>query len=103
MYIGHRSFRTRDHSGVLPSRGRRTEIWVQEDIMNYGTDYRVHIIRTDDENKEFISNACNIDFRNHTSEERISHEEFHNNITNHLVIAIKGFYRRANLTRTNGK
>jgi hypothetical protein len=72
------------------------EIWVQEDIMNYGTDYRVHIIRTDDENKEFISNACkryNIDFRNHTSEEDKPRgiSPYINNITNHLVIAIKGF------------
>ena len=42
----------------------------------------------------------NIDFKNHTSDDRISYEELSdifNNISNHLVIAVKGFYRRANL------
>lgn len=106
MYIGHKEFL---ELGIIQEyykveNDEAAEKWVQEDIIqNYGSDYRVHIIRTDDENKDFISNACkkyNIDFRNHTSEERISHEELihiFNNISNHLVIAIKGFYRRANL------
>ena len=54
-------------------------------------------------NKDFIFNACirnHIDFKNHTSNDRISNEELSdifNNISNHLVIAVKGFYRRANL------
>lgn len=80
------------------------EKWVKEDILqNYGLDYRVHIIRTDEKNKDFIFNACikyNIDFKNHTSDDKISYEELSNifnNISNHLVIAVKGFYRRANL------
>uniref|UniRef100_A0A6C0HSP7 Uncharacterized protein n=1 Tax=viral metagenome TaxID=1070528 RepID=A0A6C0HSP7_9ZZZZ len=80
------------------------EKWVQEDILqNYGLDYRIHIIRTDEKNKDFIFNACirnNIEFKNHTSDDRISYEELSNifdNIKNHLVIAVKGFYRRANL------
>ena len=66
-------------------------------------DYRVHIVRTDEKNKDFILNACirnKIFFKNHTSANRISYEELtdtFNNISNHVVIAVKGFYRRANL------
>jgi hypothetical protein len=80
--------------------------WVQEDILDYyGTDYRVHIIRTNEKNKKYIENACkanNITFKNHTSKkgDRISHrdlEQIFNNVTKHVVIAIKGFFRRANL------
>ena len=78
------------------------EKWIREDILdNYGSDYRVHIIRTCEKNKEFIMNACkknNIEFTNHTSVERISFEELSNifnNVTRHLVIAIKGLWSRA--------
>ena len=53
--------------------------------------------------KDFIFNACirnNIVFKNHTSEDRINSKELSNifnNISKHVVIAVKGFYRRANL------
>ena len=106
IYIGHKEFL---ELGIIqeyyPINDDDTaEKWVQEDILqNYGLDYRVHIVRTDEKNKDFIFNACirnNIDFKNHTSDERISYEELSdifNNISNHLVIAVKGFYRRANL------
>ena len=80
------------------------ERWVDEDIINnYGNDYRVHIIRIDEQNIKYIEKACkknNIIFKNHTSDDRISHEdlkEIFNNIIQHVVIAIKGFYRRADL------
>ena len=53
--------------------------WIENDIIkNYKNDYRVHIIRTDIENNEIIKNACanfDIKFYNHTSSNRISHEE----------------------------
>lgn len=106
IYIGHKEFL---ELGIIqeyyPINDDETaEKWVQEDILqNYGLDYRVHIVRTDEKNKDFIFNACirnNIDFKNHTSDDRISYEELSdifNNISNHLVIAVKGFYRRANL------
>jgi len=105
-YIGHKEFL---ELGIIqeyyPINNNETaEKWVQEDILqNYGLDYRVHIVRTDEKNKDFIFNACirnNIEFKNHTSDDRISYEELSdifNNISKHLVIAVKGFYRRANL------
>lgn len=106
IYIGHKEFL---ELGIIQeyypiNDDENAEKWVQEDILqNYGLDYRIHIIRTDEKNKDFIFNACirnNIDFKNHTSDDRISYEELSdifNNISNHLVIAVKGFYRRANL------
>jgi len=105
-YIGHKEFLELGISQeYYPINDRETaETWVQEDILqNYGLDYRVHIIRTDIKNKDFILDACirnNIDFKNHTSDDRISFKELSylfNNISKHLVIAVKGFYRRANL------
>lgn len=107
-YIGHNQFL---EMGIIQeyypvNDNESANKWVQEDIwVNYGTDYRVHIIRTDEKNKKFIENACktnNIEFKNHTSkkDDRISHkdlEKIFDNITKHVVIAIKGFYRRANL------
>lgn len=105
-YIGHKEFL--EH-GIIQeyypiNDDESAEKWVQEDILqNYGSDYRVHIIRSDEKNKDYIFNACirnNINFRNHTSDDRISYEELSetfDNITKHLVIAVKGFYRRANL------
>jgi len=105
-YIGHKDFLD---LGIIQeyypiNDDESSERWVQEDILqNYGLDFRVHIVRTDEKHKEFIFNACirnNIGFRNHTSNDRISYEELSSifdNVTNHLVIAVKGFYRRANL------
>jgi len=105
-YIGHKEFL---ELGIIKEfypvdNDESAERWVREDILqNYGLDYRVHIVRTDEKNKDFIFNACirnNIDFKNHTSDDRISYEELSNifnNISKHLVIAVKGFYRRANL------
>jgi hypothetical protein len=86
------------------------EKWIQEDILqNYENDFRIHIIRTDEKNKKYILNACRkngIEFKNHTSSDRISTESFSkifDNITNHLVIAVKGLYRRANLIPNDWK
>lgn len=105
-YIGHKEFL---ELGIIqeyyPINDDETaEKWVQEDILqNYGLDYRVHIVRTDEKNKDFIFDACirnNIEFKNHTSDNRISHKELSdifNNITNHLVIAVKGLLRCADL------
>ena len=105
-YIGHKEFL---ELGIIQeyypiNENETAEKWVQEDILqNYGLDHRVHIIRTEQKNIKFIFNACirnNIDFKNHTSIDRISNEELSDifkNISNHLVIAVKGFYRRANL------
>lgn len=105
-YIGHNDFLELNiiQEYYPINNNQSAERWITEDILqNYKTDFRVHIIRTDEKNKDYILNACirnKIDFRNHTSDDRIGHEELSNmfnNITNHLVIAVKGFYRRANL------
>lgn len=82
--------------------------WITEDILGkYGNDYRVHIIRSDERNKRFIINACKkfgILYKNHTCNERISHDDLSSifdalssGATGHIVLIIKGFYRRANL------
>ena len=105
-YIGHKEFLEREiiQEYYPVDDDESAEKWVREDILeNYGTDFRIHIIRTDKKNIEFIHRACNrnhIDFRNHTSTDRISYEDLSNifeSVTKHLVIAVKGFYRRANL------
>lgn len=105
-YIGHEEFL---HQDIIKEFYEiKDELsalkWIQEDIIeNYGTDYRVHIIRTNEKNKEFIINACktnNIDYKNYTSKDVISDEELKyifDNITNHVILIIKEFYRRATL------
>lgn len=103
-YIGHKDFLDLDILQEFYEINETTaEKWVKEDILeNYKSDYRVHIIRVDRKIEKYISDACKkfkITFKNHTSEERISHEELvdiFNNICNHTVISVKGFYRRAN-------
>ena len=78
--------------------------WIDEDIIaRYGDDFRVHVIRTNKSSARFIQEAAynnNIRFINHTSDERISYKdlnEIFNNIDEHIIIGIKGFWRRANL------
>jgi len=79
--------------------------WIKEDIIeNYGNDYRVHLVRSDKASIGFIKKSCkelNICFKIHTSNERISdkdiNELFINPISNHIILAVKGFFRRANL------
>lgn len=105
-YIGHEDFLAK---GIIQeyfpvTNTERSIAWIKLDILdNYADDYRVHIIRTDDESKEYIKEACEksgVDYRLHTSEERIYDDElnkiFSTKLKRHLVIAIKGFYRRAN-------
>jgi hypothetical protein len=105
-YIGHKEFL---ELGIIQEyypvcSDESAEKWIREDVIErYGNDFRIHLIRTDEKHKDFIFNACirnKIDFKNHTSDDRISDEELSNmfnHISNHLVIAVKGFYRRANL------
>ena len=105
-YIGHKDFLEK---GLIQEfykvdTPETAEKWIQNDILqHYGDDYRVHIIRTDKESANYINVVCNnnnIAFKNHTSVDRISDDdlkEIFGNITKHVVIAVKGFYRRANL------
>jgi len=81
------------------------EKWIDTDVLgNYGSDLRVHIVRTNNKTRDVIQNACikkGVTFCNNTSVDRLSKENedrfFRRRLTNHVVIAIKGFWRRANL------
>lgn len=106
QYIGHIDFY---NLGILQefyplSTSTNIEKWIQTDILSYKNDYRVHIARVTEKEANLLRNGCianGIDFYNHTSAERISDMEIHRifdeALTNHVVLAIKGFYRRANL------
>ena len=107
-YIGHKEFL---EMGIIQEYYKIDTIevaekWIKEDIIdNYGSDFRVHIIRTDKKKVDCIRDACmrlHITFKNHTSTDRISEDDLTQifgttTMTNHIVIIIKGFWRRANL------
>ena len=106
-YIGHKDF---VDMGIVQefyslSSNENANKWVQEDIIeNYGTDYRVHIVRVTAKNVDVVQNACirkGVAFRNHTSTDRLSDDErnefFKEPLTQHIVLGVKGFFRRANL------
>lgn len=109
-YIGHGDFLK---MGIIqesyPMKKREhVEKWIDEDILTYGNDFRVHIARIPDTsantNINIIQDACifkNIIFIRHDASERLGASElqkyFEEPLTNHIVIGVKGFYRRANL------
>ena len=106
-YFGHKDFLDR---GIVKdfyslNSKENADKWVKEDIIeNYGTDYRVHIVRVTAKNVDVVQNACirnDIAFRNHTSTDRLSEDEikefFKEPLTQHIVLGVKGFFRRANL------
>jgi hypothetical protein len=109
-YIGHNDLLER---GILQEfykvDSEETALkWVKEDIIDYygPQDVRVNIIRTSEKCRRYIESACiqyDVEFHNHTSTDRISEEELESlfnsvrNYNKHCVIAVKGFYRRANL------
>jgi len=79
--------------------------WVKEDLVDeYGSDYRVGLIRTTAKDRNYIHRACmqlGVEFRDHTSTDRIDDADFKKIFeqprSKHMVIAVKGLYRRANL------
>jgi hypothetical protein len=82
--------------------------WVQEDIVNnYGDDFRVHIVRVNNKTKDFVKIACdahNVTCKDHTSDERQNIDDyFKKPLTCHIVLCIKGFFRRANLFSNSWK
>jgi hypothetical protein len=106
-YFGHKDFLEK---GIVKdfyslSSIENADKWVQDDIItNYGTDYRVHLVRLTAKIVNVIQNACirkNVAFRNHTSTDRLSEDEikefFKEPLTQHIVLGVKGFFRRANL------
>jgi hypothetical protein len=106
-YIGHRDFLAK---GIVKEfypldTKENAEKWVQDDIItHYGDDYRVHLVRVTAKFVDVVQNACirkSIVFRNHTSDDRLSEDEinefFREPLTHHIVLGVKGFFRRANL------
>jgi hypothetical protein len=107
LYFGHKDFLDR---GIVKefyslASNEKAEEWVQEDILNrYGNDFRVHIVRVTAKTVNVVQNACirkGVAFRNHTSTDRLSEDEqdefFKEPLTQHIVLGVKGFFRRANL------
>jgi hypothetical protein len=106
-YFGHIDFLKK---GLLKEfysleTNENAERWIREDILdNYGSDYRVHIVRVNGKTVHVIQNACirmGVSFRNHTSTDRLSEGEikefFKEPLSQHIVLGVKGFFRRANL------
>jgi hypothetical protein len=106
-YFGHNDFLEK---GILKdfyslTTKENAEKWVQEDIIdNYGTEYRVHLVRVGVKTVNIVQNACirkGVAFRNHTSTDRLSENEieefFKEPLKQHIVLGVKGFFRRANL------
>lgn len=106
-YIGHKDFLDKKivKEFYTLNTKENAEKWVQEDILNhYGTDYRVHLVRVNAKTVDVVQNACirkGVTFRNHTSTDRLSKDEikefFKEPLTQHIVVGVKGFFRRANL------
>jgi hypothetical protein len=107
-YIGHKDFLEK---GIVKefyplTSPENAYKWVQEDIIdNYGlTDPRVHLVRVNTKTVTFIHDACirsDVIFKNHTSSDRLTPYEikelFKEPLKNHIVLGVKGFFRRANL------
>jgi hypothetical protein len=105
-YIGHTEFL---EMGIIqefypletPEAASR---WITEDVCSYNADFRVHIVRANQQTAITIQHACEkhgVDCHNHTSSDRIEDailcDLFENTLSRHVVLVIKGFYRRANL------
>jgi hypothetical protein len=122
-YFGHKDFLEK---GIVKefyalNSSEAAEKWIQEDILDYyktpcmcmkcnpeknikKQDFRVHIVRVTAKNVNEVQNACirkGVSFRNHTSTDRLGEdaikEFFKEPLTNHIVLGVKGFFRRANL------
>jgi hypothetical protein len=106
-YIGHKCFLEKGIVQEFYSLGSKenAEKWIQEDILdNYGSNFRVHIVRLSTKTRNFVQDACirkDVLFRDHTSMDRLTKDEinefFKQPINQHIVLGVKGFFRRANL------
>lgn len=106
-YIGHTEFLEKNiiREFYPLNTVENAEKWVQEDIIdNYGEDFRVHIVRVTSKTVNVVQNACikkGIIFRKHTSTDKLTTDEikeyFKEPLKEHIVLGVKGFFRRANL------
>jgi hypothetical protein len=112
-YIGHADFLEK---GIIKefyplNTNENVYKWIKEDIIDYyGTDFRVHIVRATIKTAPFIQNECirnGIMSRNHTSSDKIDNdtltELFETPLSSHVVLIVKGFFRRANLIPNDWK
>jgi hypothetical protein len=112
-YIGHKDFLEKKIIKKFYSLNKKenADKWVRKDIIdNYGNDYRVHIVRVNENNVGMVQDACirkGVLFKNHTSKDRLSPEEisslFKEPLKQHIVLGIKGLFRRANLIPNSWK
>ncbi len=114
-YIGHIDFLNR---GLIQefyplNTSKNADKWIKEDIIDeYNDDFRVHIVRVNNKTINIIQDACiraskQVLFRHHTSVDRLTSEEidelFKQPLHKHIILAVKGFFRRANLIPNNWK
>jgi hypothetical protein len=106
-YIGHDAFLQKNIiQEFYPLNNEfNSDKWVAEDIIDhYGQDFRVHLVRATAKTIKYIHRSCiknGIRFLNHTSIDRLSDDElesiFNSIDLQHVVVCVKGFFRRANL------
>jgi hypothetical protein len=112
QYIGHKEFLQR---GIIQefyslNTTDKAEQWVEEDIINYyrnpdGTnDCRVHMVRVNNKTIGTVKAACDkfgVTCVEHTSVDRLTKDDeelyFEKPIHTHVVLLVKGLFRRANL------
>jgi len=106
-YAGHRYFL---ENGIIDewyaiNSVPEADRWIEQDILSrYRMNFRVHFIRVSARTIGFVEQSClahGILFRNHTSEDRLTEEDeqtfFVQDLIQHVVVAVKGLLRRANL------
>lgn len=106
-YIGHADFLARGIIREFYAMDTRENItrWLHEDILeNYGADFRIHILRIDESGTALVRDECiarGIQFKTHNSLDELSADNLADIFTSapraHIVLCIKGFYRRANM------
>jgi hypothetical protein len=112
-YIGHYDFLERKiiQEFYPLTNLENVKKWINEDILtNYDNDFRVHIVRVTNKSEPIIKKICiqhGIKFKNHNSTERLTEEDekelYIEPLTRHVVVAVKGLLRRANLIKNEYK
>jgi len=105
-YVGHKDFLEK---GIIKEFYPLEDIpsvlkWIDEDILTYGRDFRVHIVRANDKTMGNIINGCiskGVKYALHMTDDRLSDEEikefFEKPLKSHIVLIIKRLFSRANL------
>jgi len=112
-YIGHIDFLELGIIKEFYSLTNKKDVnkWITEDIIEYyQDDFRVHIVRVTTKTACLIRDECirkGIEFRNHTSEDRLSQDDerelFKDPLKQHIVLGVKNLLRRANLIPNSWK